>query len=170
MSQAPAANFPPSVVTTSAPPAVAGLTNAPTLVEPATVEPGVIVPTMTVPRPVPVEIPQAFVPASTAPGLPVTTENIPHTTAGMPRVVPPQVLAPTVREMTLVPVGRVVPPSALTISSGPPASGPISGVGTNPDGSLIVPMTYQTTNVLQSGGSGAWDNQSPEINGVKYHW
>ncbi len=127
-------------------------------------------PMITVPRAAPIQIPSAFAPVSTAPELPVTTENLPHTTSAMPRVVPPQVLAPTVREMTLVPVGHVIPPSAPTISGGPPANTPVSGVVTNPDGSLLVPMTYQPTNAFTPGATGSWGDKTPEINGVKYHW
>jgi len=163
------ADFPPALVTTSPPPAAVVLSNAPTLLEPQGAQPAATMPTITVPRPAPIEIPQAFAPASTAPELP-TSDNLPHTTPAMPRVIPPQVLAPNVRQMTLQTAGHTTLPAAPPISGLPAVAAPATGVVTNPDGSLLVPMGYESTNLFQQGATNNWENKSPQINGVSYHW
>ena len=165
--QAPTASFPASLITSSPPPAIAGFTNAATnpLASQASA------PTITVPQAAAIQIPQALVPASTAPQLPASTYNLPHTTLSMPRLPPPQAMAPTVQNMAIAPFGRfVVQPPPSTAGSSASSTLQTSGVITNADGSIVLPMTSVPTNIVQPKATGAWDNKQPEIDGIKYHW
>jgi hypothetical protein len=170
--QAPTANFPSSLITSSPPPAILGLTNATSIpLAPLMNSSQATTPTITVPQAAPIQIPQALIPASTSAQLPTSTDTLPHTTPTMPRLPPPQTMVPTARDMAIAPVGRYLakpqPPSTVATPSANPQT---SGVITNPDGSMVVPMTSVPTNTTQTGTSSPWNTKQSEINGVKYHW
>ena len=172
MGQAPTASFPQSLITSSPPPAIARLTNSASLPLALPMNTSqATTPTITIPQPAAIQIPQAFVPASTSPQLPTSTDTLPHTTPTMPRLPPPQAMAPTARDLAVAPVGRYLvqpqSPPAIASSFAIPNT---SGVITNPDGSMVVPMTSAPTNTTQTGTFSPWNNKESEINGIKYHW
>jgi hypothetical protein len=170
--QAPTASFPASLITSSPPPAIAGVTNAASIPLASQMNvPQASAPTITVPQAAAIQIPQALIPASTAPQLPASTYYLPHTTPTMPRLPPPQAMAPTVQNMAIAPIGRiVVQPPPSTAGNSASFTLQTSGVMTNADGSIVMPMTSVPTNIVQPKATGDWDNKQPEIDGIKYHW